>query len=217
MKGLNVQIARAATPVNVPAAPIAPVAPAAPAAPAPRTAADGSIEIRNLDDIKAFGPNQFPWTPFLRKYVGDLLALPGATSFTFQPSKPDIITVRFRTEAQRATGEGILEPAVEGTTLLTAMTDWAKGSPEPDTSLMHHMDMITDIDTLPGVYKWQVTSQPVYTGEGVVKFDVVDRATVEHLDPLIKDVLVGPTLDNIQWKYAVKWNVPSETPPPAAH
>ena len=151
-------------------------------------------------------PAATPASRVLNRYGNALFALPGVTNLRYRPTVGDAVTVLFRTEQDRQIGSMVLEDAIDGVQLLTEVSEWTGGSPDPDPSLWKHQAAIAAVGSLPGVWN-SITWSGGWEGNGTVRFQAINQRTVDLLDPLVRDRIEGPTRADgtIKW-YDVEWS-----------
>lgn len=141
----------------------------------------------------------------ISRYRNDFFAIPGVVSITWQPTKGDYVQLNYRTEQDRQIGKLFLEDSVNGVELLGALSDWTGGSPAPDPSVWKHQAAIAAVDALPGVWK-SITWSMGWEVNGVAQFHTIDQATIDRLDPIIRNQIPGPTRQDGSTKfYDVEW------------
>lgn len=172
----------------------------------PAPAAD-TIELRRGDDtpVPVPGREMTAAERLISRYRNDFFAIPGVVSITWSPTKTDFVQLNYRTEADRQIGNLFLEDTVNGVRLLGKLSDWTGGSPAPDPSLWKHQAAIAAVNALPGVWN-SITWSMGWEQNGVAQFHAINQATVDRLDPLVRDRIEGPTRADGSIKYYdVEW------------
>jgi hypothetical protein len=159
------------------------------------------------DDALPSDVDSTPATRFINNYRQAFFAIPGVTNYQYRPAVGDEVTLTFRTEADRQIGAMILEDVVDGARILTKLADWTGGSPLPDNSLWKHQAAVAAINALPGVWN-SITWSGVWDGNGTAQFHAVNQRTVDKLDPLIRQQIVGQVREDGSTRmYDVEWRV----------
>ena len=153
------------------------------------------------------GPESTPASRLVSKYGQALFAIPGMVNTQYRPTVGDELTLLFRTEADRQIGEMILEDVVEGARIVTKLSNWTGGSPLPDGSLWKHQAAVAAVNALPGVWN-SITWSGAWEGNGTAQFHAVNQRTIDKLDPLIRNQIVGQQrADGTTRMYDVEWRV----------
>lgn len=156
-------------------------------------------------------PGGLPAAKLYLAYSHDLYNIPGVTNVGFEPGFGDKLFVHFRTEQDRQIGAMILADELEGVKIITQVASWTGGSPTPDDSLWKHQAAIAGVCALPGVFD-ERTYSGAWANNGRIEFRVMDKDVVEHLDPLIRDRIVGQDRgDGTTRYYDVAWSYLGDT------
>ncbi len=169
-----------------------------------RTIVSDVVTLGPTDDLPAFAAST-PVSRLLSQCGAALFAIPGVVNTRYRPTVGDELTILFRTEADRQIGAMILEDVVVGARIVTKLSDWTGGSPLPDDSLWKHQAAVAAINALPGVWN-SITWGGAWEGNGTAQFHAVNQKTVDRLDPLIRNQIVGQQrADGTTRMYDVEW------------
>ena len=141
--------------------------------------------------VSAPRPADTPWSPaflLVKQHGKDLLSLPGVASLSLNPHDGNTVRVVMVNEYTAAIAKRVLEAEIGGVKLELNLA--STGKPYTGTETASIGDCVHAVAAMPGVWNYSYIFAP---NRGTATFRVVDAATIERLDPLIRDHFeVGP-------------------------
>ena len=130
-------------------------------------------------------PAPYPAAGLYRSRGMDILDLPGMHSLSFSMLRPDVLELNVYTEQDAALLAMYIEPVIDGVKLeLHVGVDREPYTGTPSGSVA---DMLRGIAGLPGV--WNVDQRGITMTGGTARVQTINQATIDRLDPLVKDQL----------------------------
>jgi hypothetical protein len=151
------------------------------AMPPVRPAVAPSVATARFADV----PPPTPAAGLYRSRGMDILQLPGAHSLSWGMTRPDVLELNVYTEQDAALLAMFLEPVIEGVKL--ELRYGAERTPYTGTPNGYVNDMLRGIAGLPGV--WNVDKRGITMGGGRARIQTINQATIDRLNPLVKDRL----------------------------
>ena len=175
-------------------------------APAPSPASADVHEVRPGEPLPAPGAGaDIPAYEFVREHGKALLAIPGVYSVSWSMRDTSEVRLYFTDEHMAGLATGVLEPEVDGISLVPAMHPAREpyaGGPRGTAS-----EQVRLLAAMPGVWDFRYSIPGRYSN-GVVYLDTVSQAHVDALDPLIKNrIPFGLRDDGYMRHMAVRFNV----------
>jgi hypothetical protein len=132
----------------------------------------------------------------------DMLQLPGMHSISWGMARPDELDLNVYSESDAALLAMVLEPVVDGVKLVLRHGPGRTPYTGPGTGFVN--DMLRAIAGLPGV--WNVDKRGITMTGGRARVQTIDQATIDRLDPLVRDRLdFGTTPKGMQRWVRLAW------------
>jgi hypothetical protein len=147
-------------------------------------------------------PSPTPAAELYRKRGLDILQLPGAYSLSWGMTTPNELALNVYTEADAAALAMFLEPVIDGVKLV--LRYGADRTPFTGQPTGFVNDMLRAIAGLPGV--WNIDKRAITINGGYARVQTINQATIDRLNPLVKDRLdFGTTPKGVQRWLALRW------------
>jgi hypothetical protein len=147
-------------------------------------------------------PSPTPGAALYRARGMDMLQLPGVHSLSWGLTRPNELDMNVYTEADAAALAMFLEPVIDGVKLV--LKYGAERTPYAGTPSGFVNDMLRAVAGLPGV--WNIDKRAITINGGYARVQTINQATIDRLNPLVKDRLdFGTTPKGMPRWLSLRW------------
>ena len=155
---------------------------------------DGQFTIGPMDPLPEGLDLTSPAGNVVKRYGPSLFGIPGIVSISWKGGEnARDVSLNFRTETSRLTGDAILEPSIEGVHLLRKIYGAPKDGPAPaPPATPEHdpapvtSDVVRGVASIKGVWDYKYADTAPWA-DGHVTFSTINQSTTELLNPNVRN------------------------------